>query len=625
MQANPSQADGADAGVESPIAKADVPQLLRRVEEHRLSGRTGNALALIHALIAQFPDHLWIRSHAGVLFRSFGDHERAVEQFRRAWELAPKRTVMALRLAGSLRSAGKFGEALALLEGLREKHPDDRSLLLALGKLYFLRGNYPKSRAVLQQAVSQGYLEAVPALATTASKTSDIENVLGIYALALAAPPVSASIYSQLVEYLFSVGLDDQAIDVLRKASIEYPADPLIEKRRLEYLIDVGHLDEALAHIGGAERASAHEDQDRPVNLGRVAEARWDLDEAEACFRDALDRNPRSAAATLGLARLSTLKLRPDTALSYLAQANILRRGGLIAAGKSLNPTQSLLGELVNDLRTDRALATVLSDLLSNGDIPGLTKVSIENPHYTGCALALLVALRTRGRLERRRALTGPPSIPTSICQYWEGTTTPIDVHDLMLSWHICNHDYSHVIFDRRSALDFIRANVPSASAAFRRARGAAGRSDIFRLCFLFARGGVYADADDRCLNALDPHLLGADLVVWQEPFGTLGNNFIAACPRHPVIETAMNQVIESTMRGDSESIWISTGPGAMTRAFGAVIAAGDILLSIRILRRTELRAFCSPSCKVSYKTARHWTLDQYKANAPGVGSKARQ
>ena len=72
---------------------------------------------------------------------------------------------------------------------------------------------------------------------------------------------------------------------------------------------------------------------------------------------------------------------------------------------------------------------------------------------------------------------------------------------------------------------------------------------------------------------SLSPHLapscrLYTTFVAFQEDFGTLGNNFLGAPPNHSVICLALRLCTEAVNRGDTDFLWLSTGPGLLSRGF---------------------------------------------------------
>jgi mannosyltransferase OCH1-like enzyme len=172
-----------------------------------------------------------------------------------------------------------------------------------------------------------------------------------------------------------------------------------------------------------------------------------------------------------------------------------------------------------------------------------------------------------------------------------------------------------YVRFSEPLARDYLRRVDPEALRAFDRARQPAMKADLFRLAYLHHDGGFYVDADDRCvapLSAIDWHKFG--LVLYQEDLGSVGNNFIAVTPRHPVIADALGQAVVAVNRGDVEMLWLSTGPGLLSRAMARHIAkspAGfdEALRGTLVLERHELLAVASIHCRISYKfTDKHWS-----------------
>jgi mannosyltransferase OCH1-like enzyme len=176
------------------------------------------------------------------------------------------------------------------------------------------------------------------------------------------------------------------------------------------------------------------------------------------------------------------------------------------------------------------------------------------------------------------------------------------------------NPGHGHLVFDTRSALAFVQEHHrPPVVEAFRRARHPAQRADLFRLAYLSIKGGVYVDADDKCLEPLDSFIPpGADLVLYQENYGTIANNFIAVQPGHPVILAALDQAVTALNRGDHDTIWLCTGPGLMTRAMAQALAddtSGELLARTAVLELWQIQRVIGLHCPARYKATRaHWS-----------------
>ena len=198
----------------------------------------------------------------------------------------------------------------------------------------------------------------------------------------------------------------------------------------------------------------------------------------------------------------------------------------------------------------------------------------------------------------------------------------PDDIRKLCEGWRAAHPDHAYACFSRASAAGFLDATrIAGVRLAFERAVEPAMKADIFRLAYLFFVGGFYLDADDRCLAPLTTIDTGdCDLIIHQEDYGTVGNNFLGAAPRHPAIGMALAGAIEALNRGDADVVWLATGPGLLTRALARHLAEDlpERLARTRVLQRHELRHSLAMHCASSYKlTGRHWIRSVFH-RAPG-------
>ena len=91
-------------------------------------------------------------------------------------------------------------------------------------------------------------------------------------------------------------------------------------------------------------------------------------------------------------------------------------------------------------------------------------------------------------------------TIPRILVQFWDDTKTiPVDVRKCIDSWHpLDEQGFERLLFDDEDARHFIANNYDRHYLdAFERCRHPAMRSDYFRLCYIFKKGGFYVDADD--------------------------------------------------------------------------------------------------------------------------------
>jgi mannosyltransferase OCH1-like enzyme len=268
----------------------------------------------------------------------------------------------------------------------------------------------------------------------------------------------------------------------------------------------------------------------------------------------------------------------------------------------------------------DRVLLVKLTELQQLTPPPraaALAETVRSNPHNTAAAISLLVALRQSGALRQRRS--GAGGIPKAIAQFWDSTEIPPDIASIMQSWPAMNPDWKIHRFNMESAQSYLAAYFAlPVLQAFLYVREPAQKADIFRLAWLSREGGVYADADDRCLAPLAKIVpRDAALVFYQEDYGTIGNNFIAAYPMHPVLVNALHLAVTAINRGDTDIVWLSTGPGLLTRAFAeflaAQIAGPELPTGVIVLDRRELFRTVGVHCAAGYKqTNRHWSNSSF-------------
>jgi hypothetical protein len=306
----------------------------------------------------------------------------------------------------------------------------------------------------------------------------------------------------------------------------------------------------------------------------------------------------------------------------YLDKHLLIEASGRTAKGLSSKASQTQIGQLLNEYKIEQgALAEMvaLRQSLPRHRVGPLRRIVERFPDYTPAAMSLLIAMRQAGDF------TGPsepdgnpnsPSIPRRIAQYWNSPDVPRDVAILMSTWLSHHSNSQYRLFDNRAAQAFLRDNFPPVVlTVYNRARDFAQKADIFRLAYLLTYGGYYVDVDDRCLAPLERLVpSGCSLILSQEDYGTIGNNFVGATPGHPVIRRALCGAVEAVNRGDNDLLWLSTGTGLLSRVFAKHMVFSEQqgstgLSGVVVLDRQELYRVVAPHCRTAYKqTARHWS-----------------
>jgi len=206
----------------------------------------------------------------------------------------------------------------------------------------------------------------------------------------------------------------------------------------------------------------------------------------------------------------------------------------------------------------------------------------------------------------------GDPRIPRQIGHYWDAPEPPDQVKGL-LDWNrALNPDYDFVCFNDRDAQYYLLDHDERpALQAYRLTRYAAARSDVFRLAWLWHEGGIWLDADDRCrvpYGEFIDHRLW--FVGYQEHYWTVGNNFMAVGPRDPNIRDALDEATEALVEAPGADVWLSSGPGAISRALArhGTDAQGNLNPDIWIMPVHALIPRIAQHVRLNYKgTDSHW------------------
>lgn len=206
-------------------------------------------------------------------------------------------------------------------------------------------------------------------------------------------------------------------------------------------------------------------------------------------------------------------------------------------------------------------------------------------------------------------------AIPKNIFQYWNSEQIPHEVKGVMQSWEGLP-GFSYQRFSKLKALEFLRDSFGSRyEKAFLLANNVAEECDFLRLCLIYKYGGIYADADDRCLGQIDELLeRPANMILFREPFGAIANNFFCAISGHPVLKIAIDLASTALLDQSKECTWSKTGPGLLTRATALFLsrsARSPNKYNCCILTHMQIRRMVCPHVSMSYKAKRdYWNAE---------------
>ena len=643
-----SRLDEADVIFRARLAEKpdDVQALMGAAQVARRQGDRSRALNLFEAAARAPGAHVWAVVEYGEELKEAGRADEARRVFeaeiaRRDHPALHMRLGFLAREAGDGFSRACFAKALEVSPGF-----DEARIELAVED--FRQGDAEAAIGALKDllAARPDHARALAMLAGFAEQIDDMDSAVELQRKAAAADPANIWIRVQLAEFLAKLGRGVEAEAVFDDCRTRFGDAPDIRVARAKNLTLLGDADAAFALLRDGAAAFPHHfelwarwvgaliargdfdaarqaleaprgaglrEQAQVFQLrGALAAAVFDLPEAYRAFAEAAALAPWDGWFQECAGRTALLRCDFPAAQRHLAVAARVNAAHRVSHRGGAKPSQSLLGQLLDEFRIDAEIGERLRDSLEAEDIARIAETVAEAPESTAAAMALMIALRRRGKLALAGAGGGQSPIPRAIAQFWDENIPP-EIEKLCDGWRVAHPDFAYRRFSSADAGRFLATHGPAgAVAAYKRAREPAKKADLFRLAWLARNGGWYIDADDRCLAPLTGLDAGdRELILFQEEnYGSTGNNFIGVTPEHPVIVSALEQAIVAINRGNSDILWLSTGPALLTRRVAAWLVE-DLdahLAKTLVLSPGELGRFVAVFTAAAYKhTGKHW------------------
>lgn len=430
----------------------------------------------------------------------------------------------------------------------------------------------------------------------------------------------SASLDRTLAVACHHLGLNDEAMSLIEPLACGSETNAYAVVELVKFRQAVCDYDGARAALDSISVRNRDDEKRRRDRLADMALGRADVESALELAQATVLDNPDDVYGWSRKAQAELMAGDVDSAWdSHRTWVNL--RWMQDKTGKLTKKVKrSLNGQIMNEYRLlgdDPALALSRPGLDQRIASRAYKRSLMGNPSSTALALGLMVSLRRCGEVldkvfDEAELQPVPDRIPRKIFQFWDEPAPPHQVADLMEENRLANPGYSYRRFDQKSAREYLQEKGEQAAIeAFRLAPNAAGKADIFRLVVLWHEGGIYLDADDRCTVPLDTFIdHSLRFLGYQEPQMSVGNSFLAVQPRDPIIRAALDDAVNAFGGPQGEILWLSTGPGAITRAVAKVGTdeAGLLLPGVCIVSINLLRNGVWPHLKLSYKsTERSW------------------
>jgi thioredoxin-like negative regulator of GroEL len=588
----------------------DAAPWLEIAVEQREAGNPAAAFATAEQVLARHHSNFQAMLSIGQSERYAARHEAAYAAFRRAHLANPAHAEPLVEMAVSARALGRQAECDSLLAQALAVDPRNVTVIVRLAEQAAIAQDHAAALRLYEQAAAeqpgqlQFHLGAANALAALGQMAAAQD---ALAALEAARGPLPA-IQGQRINLLRQSGDYPAALRLARACAAAAPENMQLWSERFHTEMLAGTDADVAACLAAAPAGTARQKAALRRHQAQFAESCWRFESALADYEAAAAANPNDAGLQQDLTRMKTLFLDLEGALRHLRRFCELTAHETRLRKKSLNISQTQYGQILDEYRLDTDVVAAVKPLLG-GPVAGIAEIVRANPDSTAASVSLMIALRTSGAFAAPAA--GAGGIPNVLMQYWDTEEPPADVARLIQTWREKNPGLNCVLFNDQTAQAFLARHFPpQVLYAYRRGEYATQKSDIFRLAYLAVAGGIYADADDRCLGPVERILpAAAQLVVYQDDHMTLCNNFIAAAPRHPVLMAALKGAVVAMLRGDRDTVWFSTGPALLTRAFTAVLVqAGGVPAGTVVHSRRALAQAVAIHCGAAYKkTEKHW------------------
>lgn len=151
-----------------------------------------------------------------------------------------------------------------------------------------------------------------------------------------------------------------------------------------------------------------------------------------------------------------------------------------------------------------------------------------------------------------------------TIHQIWVGSPVPDRLKPMMATWRTHHPGWNYRLWDEQALAEL---NIPHRNHLnnWHKYARPDGRyqliADLHRFTILATHGGIYADADTRCLKPLDPLLDNTAVVGWEVQDRWVGTSTLYFQAGHPALEDINTEI--------TRRLNAATRPQAVTKLSG--------------------------------------------------------
>lgn len=167
--------------------------------------------------------------------------------------------------------------------------------------------------------------------------------------------------------------------------------------------------------------------------------------------------------------------------------------------------------------------------------------------------------------------------IPLNIFQSWCSLDLPPKMKENVELLKIQNPEFTYYLYDDETSEQFIRDNFDEDVVySFNKLKPGAYKSDLWRLCILYIKGGIYLDIKYKCINGFkllsltDNEYYVSDRL--SEGIRGIYNGFIVSMPNNKRLYKGIQQIVENVKNNIyGYTALFPTGPHSLASFFNAI------------------------------------------------------
>ena len=161
--------------------------------------------------------------------------------------------------------------------------------------------------------------------------------------------------------------------------------------------------------------------------------------------------------------------------------------------------------------------------------------------------------------------------IPLNLFACWHTKDLPPLMKQNYETFKNDNPEFNHFLYDDEACIEFIKDNFDeNVLNAYNSLVPYAYKTDLWRLCILYIKGGVYIDIKFKCVNGFKLiSLTEKEHFVRDRPDGCVLNGLIVTFPKNEILLKCINQIVENVKNRYYGNDWLyPTGPGLLGKFF---------------------------------------------------------